>query len=165
MSQVIHRMQIALWALTGFVLIAMGQTALCQEPGPPPPGPMGAPPSMNVDKQLSKMTKRYGLSDAQKAQIRPSWLKRRRRWMPYSRIRPFLRKIDSTKCASFMRMKLLGSHRSCPMSSERNTRRTRSGWAGRTAISCRMVHLLRRLMIRAVAHLQATDLFASANKH
>ena len=64
-------MQIALWALTGFVLIAMGQTALCQEPGPPPPGPMGAPPSMNVDKQLSKMTKRYGLSDAQKAQIRP----------------------------------------------------------------------------------------------
>jgi hypothetical protein len=26
---------------------------------------------MNVDKQLSKMTKRYGLSDAQKAQSRP----------------------------------------------------------------------------------------------
>jgi hypothetical protein len=71
MPQVIHRMQIALWALTGFVLIAMGQTALCQEPGPPPPGPMETPPSMNVDKQLSKMTKRYGLSDAQKAQSRP----------------------------------------------------------------------------------------------
>ncbi len=70
MLQVIHKMQIALWALTGFVLIAMGHTALCQEPGPPPPGPMGTPPSMNVDKQLSKMTKRYVLSDAQKAQIR-----------------------------------------------------------------------------------------------
>ena len=62
-------------------------------------------------------------------------------------------------------MKLLASHRSCPMSSARNTRRTRSGWAGRTSISCRMVRHLRRLMIRAVAHLQATDLFASANKH
>lgn len=71
MPQVIHRMQIALWALTGFVLIAMGQTALCQEPGPPPPGPMETPPSINVDKQLTRMTKRYGLADTQKAQIRP----------------------------------------------------------------------------------------------
>ncbi len=71
MPQVIHRMQIALWALTGFVFFAMGQTALCQEPGPPPFGPMGSPPSMNVNKQLSTMTKRYGLSDAQIEQIRP----------------------------------------------------------------------------------------------
>lgn len=71
MPQVIHRMQIALWALTGFVLIAMGQTALCQEPGPPPPGPMETPPSINVDKQLTRMTKQYGLADTQKAQIRP----------------------------------------------------------------------------------------------
>ncbi len=70
MEQVIGKIQIAVCVLAGTMCIAMGQTTLCQEPGPPP-GPMGTPPSMNVDKQLSKMTKRYGLSDAQKAQIRP----------------------------------------------------------------------------------------------
>ena len=37
MAHVNRRMQIAMWALTGFALIAIGQTALCQEPGPPLP--------------------------------------------------------------------------------------------------------------------------------
>jgi hypothetical protein len=32
---------------------------------------METPPSINVDKQLTRMTKQYGLADTQKAQIRP----------------------------------------------------------------------------------------------
>ena len=32
---------------------------------------MDTPPSINVDKQLTRMTKRYGLADTQKVQIRP----------------------------------------------------------------------------------------------
>ena len=49
-----------------------------QEPGAPPPGEMGpppdfggAPPSRNVDKDLARMVKRYGLTDEQASQIRP----------------------------------------------------------------------------------------------
>jgi hypothetical protein len=71
MEQVIRKIQIAVCALAGAMFIAMCQTASCQEPGPPPPGPMETAPSINVDKQLTKMTKRYGLSDAQQKQIRP----------------------------------------------------------------------------------------------
>lgn len=99
-----------------------------------------------------------GCRTRRKRRFAPSWLKKRRRWMLYSGIRPFLRKIDSTRCAPFVKMKLLGSRRSCRMNSERNTRRIRSRWVGRTAISHRMVHLLPRLMIRAGDHLQVTDL-------
>jgi periplasmic protein CpxP/Spy len=57
---------------------AAAQPAFAQEPGPPPPDEMGAPPdvgeappAMNVDKQLAKMVKRYGLSDTQETQVRP----------------------------------------------------------------------------------------------
>jgi hypothetical protein len=71
-------MLIALYSAAICVSVAALQTAFCQEPGPPPLGAMDAPPSMNeapppmnVDKQLSKWTKRYKLSDAQQAQIRP----------------------------------------------------------------------------------------------
>lgn len=70
MKTLIRGMRILLCAIAAYALVAPWQTAQCQEPGPPP-GPMEAPPSMNVNKQLSKMVKRYGLSDAQKEQIRP----------------------------------------------------------------------------------------------
>ncbi len=64
---------LALATLLGGVAPAFGQ-----EPGPPPPGDMGpppdfdgAPPGRNVDRDLARMVKRYGLSDEQKAEIRP----------------------------------------------------------------------------------------------
>jgi Spy/CpxP family protein refolding chaperone len=70
MRKLIRGIRIVLCVLAAYVLVAAWQTALSQEPGPPPGG-MGGPPSMNVDDQLSQMTKRYKLSDAQQAQIRP----------------------------------------------------------------------------------------------
>lgn len=71
MEEVIHKLQIALFALAGSVLFTTCQIAQCQEPGPPLPGPTETAPSINVDKQLTKMVKRYGLSEIQKRQIRP----------------------------------------------------------------------------------------------
>lgn len=53
------------------ILISFCAMARAQEQGPPPPGPMGPPPSMNVNQRLKEMTRRYSLSDAQQAQIRP----------------------------------------------------------------------------------------------
>ena len=81
MDQVIRKIQVAMCVIAGSVLIAACHTALCQEPGPPPAGlgPMETAPSINVDKQLSKMTKRYGLSNPQKTQIRPVLDKEKRK--------------------------------------------------------------------------------------
>ena len=56
-------------AVALFAVLPASHSILAQEPGPPPMG--GPPPAMDVDKQLSSMTKHYALSDAQKTQIRP----------------------------------------------------------------------------------------------
>lgn len=53
-------------------ILAAGRTLLAQAPGPPDgmePPPNMQPPKMNIDKELSRMTKRYGLSDAQNANL------------------------------------------------------------------------------------------------
>jgi Spy/CpxP family protein refolding chaperone len=63
----------------GMMLSALfaGHSLLAQDPGGPPPpdgmegAPQGAPPPMNVDRMLARMTKRYGLTDAETAKIRP----------------------------------------------------------------------------------------------
>ncbi len=55
--------------------LAATYSAGAQEPPPAPPDGMEMThpdmPRMDVDKELARMTKRYGLSDSQKAQIRP----------------------------------------------------------------------------------------------
>jgi hypothetical protein len=54
--------------------LAATYAAGAQEPPPPPPDGMDMPhpdmPKMNVEKELARMTKRYGLSENQKVQIR-----------------------------------------------------------------------------------------------
>lgn len=60
-----------------FFALCMGASslAIAQAPGPPPDAMQGPPdmqpPRMDIDKEIEHMTKRYGLSDAQKTQIRP----------------------------------------------------------------------------------------------
>ncbi len=76
MRHIEGRLKIWLCALTVAMCFGASAVTAAQEPGPPPPGGMQgppdmSPPKMNVDKELSNMTKRYALTDTQKAQIRP----------------------------------------------------------------------------------------------
>jgi Spy/CpxP family protein refolding chaperone len=60
--------------MLAMISIGTARAMLAQAPGPPDgmqPPPNMQPQKMNVDKELNKMSKRYGLSDAQKTQIRP----------------------------------------------------------------------------------------------
>ena len=58
------------------VLLSASCATGAQEPGPPPPDAMEAPPPtamrprLNVEKELARLSKRYALSDDQKAQVR-----------------------------------------------------------------------------------------------
>jgi hypothetical protein len=65
-------------------LFTVMHVAIGQGPEAPPPGAMGipgalGPPSMNVDKELAKMAKRYGLTETQKIQIRPILVEEKQR--------------------------------------------------------------------------------------
>lgn len=59
------------------ILLAGVRPATAQDQGPPqgemmgPPPGEGGPQAMNVDRQLTRLVKRYNLSDTQKTQIRP----------------------------------------------------------------------------------------------
>lgn len=77
MQHTMNRLQLLLCGLAIAICFAPAVPMLAQDPGPPPDD-MGAPldfaaetPSINVDKQLERMTKRYRLSDTEKAQILP----------------------------------------------------------------------------------------------
>ncbi len=75
MRNVIARLQILSYGLAVGIGLAAGASATAQEAGPLPPDDMEPPPAalqpkMNVDKEVSKMAKRYALSNDQKAQIR-----------------------------------------------------------------------------------------------
>jgi protein CpxP len=69
------RLQRMILGLVVGTWLAATYSAGAQEPPPPPSDGMEMPhadmPKMDVDKELARMTKRYGLSDSQKAQIRP----------------------------------------------------------------------------------------------
>lgn len=76
MKRIEGRLKVWLCGLAFAVCFGAGAGIIAQEPGPPPPDGMQGPPDMqppkmNVDKEIANMTKRYGLSDTQKAQIRP----------------------------------------------------------------------------------------------
>jgi Spy/CpxP family protein refolding chaperone len=76
MRQIERRLNVWLCGLAIAMCFGAGAVTIAQEPGPPPPDGMQGrpdmpPPKMNVDKEIANMTKRYGLSDTQKAQIRP----------------------------------------------------------------------------------------------
>jgi protein CpxP len=75
MRRVIARLQGMVLVLVVGTWLAATYSAAAQESPPPPPDGMEMPypdmPKMDVDKELARMTKRYGLSDSQKAQIRP----------------------------------------------------------------------------------------------
>jgi hypothetical protein len=68
------RLQGAIFTWDAFTWLAAAYATGAQEPPPPPPDEMEMPhpdmPKMDVDKELARMTKRYGLSESQKAQIR-----------------------------------------------------------------------------------------------
>jgi periplasmic protein CpxP/Spy len=71
-----NRLQVLLCGLAIAAWLGSIFPVSAQEPGPPPPDDMEAPqnmrpPKMNVDKEITRMAKRYALSDAQKTQIRP----------------------------------------------------------------------------------------------
>ena len=67
------------WLCAFTIALCFGATCagVTQEPGPPPPDAMQGPPpgmqptKMDIEKEIANMTKRYGLTDAQKEQIRP----------------------------------------------------------------------------------------------
>jgi len=75
MGHVMARLQETIFGLVACTWLAAAYPAGAQEPPPPPPDGMDMPhpdmPKMDVDKELAQMTKRYGLSESQKAQIRP----------------------------------------------------------------------------------------------
>lgn len=75
MRTAIRKLPLMIACMLLFALLPTGHMAAAQEPGLPPDGmgpPMNSePPTMNVNKQLAKMAKRYSLSDTQKEQIRP----------------------------------------------------------------------------------------------
>jgi hypothetical protein len=74
MKKINGRIRGSLCMLGIITILGASPAMLAQAPGPPDdmePPPNMQPPKMNVDKELSRMTKRYGLSDAQKTQIRP----------------------------------------------------------------------------------------------
>ena len=67
------------WLCAFTIALCFGATCagVAQEPGPPSPdaiqgpAPGMQPPKMDIEKEIANMTKRYGLTDAQKEQIRP----------------------------------------------------------------------------------------------
>ena len=69
------RLQETILTMVACTWLAATYAAGAQEPPPPPPDGMEMPhldmPKMDVDKELARMTQRYGLSESQKAQIRP----------------------------------------------------------------------------------------------
>ena len=75
MRHVMARLQGMIFGLVVGTWLAAAYSARAQEPPPPPPDGMEMPPpdmpKMDVDKELARMTKRYSLSDSQKAQILP----------------------------------------------------------------------------------------------
>jgi hypothetical protein len=75
MRHVMARLQGMVFGLVVGTWLAAAYLAGAQEPPPPPPDGMEMPPPdiprMDVDKELARMTKRYGLSEIQKAQMRP----------------------------------------------------------------------------------------------
>jgi hypothetical protein len=75
MKQIERPLKIWLCGLAIAMCFGVGVVNTAQEPGPPPPDGMQGPPNMpppkmDVDKEIAKMTKRYGLTDTQKAQAR-----------------------------------------------------------------------------------------------
>jgi len=75
MGHAMARLQGTVFGLVACTWLAATCAAGAQEPPPPPPDGMEMPhldmPKMDVDKEVARMTKRYGLSESQKAQIRP----------------------------------------------------------------------------------------------
>jgi hypothetical protein len=75
MRRIMARLQGILFGLAVGAWLAATYLAGAQEPPPPPPDGMEMPrpdvPKMDVDKELARMTKRYALSEIQKAQIKP----------------------------------------------------------------------------------------------
>ena len=67
------------------VLLTGSCGAKAQEPGPLPPGEMGAPPfpamrpRLNVDKELARLSRRYALSDDQKGKVHEILLDEKRK--------------------------------------------------------------------------------------
>jgi hypothetical protein len=67
------------------VLLTGACGAGAQEPGPPPPDGLEAPPftamqpRLNVDKELARLSRRYTLSNDQKAQVREILLDEKRK--------------------------------------------------------------------------------------
>ena len=75
MGHVMARLQGMIFTFVACTWLAATYSAGAQEPPSPPPDGMEMPhpdmPKMDVDKELARMTKRYGLSESQKTQIRP----------------------------------------------------------------------------------------------
>jgi hypothetical protein len=75
MRHVIPRLQAVAFGLVVGTWLAATYSARTQEPPPSPPDGMDMAhpdmPKMDVEKELARMTKRYGLSESQKAQTRP----------------------------------------------------------------------------------------------
>jgi hypothetical protein len=69
------RIQGMIFGLVVGTWLAAAYSTTAQEPPPPPPDGMEMPhpdmPKMDVEKEIARMTKRYGLSESQKVQIRP----------------------------------------------------------------------------------------------
>jgi len=75
MRHVIRRLQAVAFGLVVGTWLAATYSARTQEPPSSPPDGMDMAhpdmPKMDVEKELARMTKRYGLSESQKAQTRP----------------------------------------------------------------------------------------------
>ena len=74
MGYVMARFQGTIFTLVASSWLAATYASGAQEPPPPMAGmemPRPDMPKMDVDKEIARMTKRYGLSDSQKAQVRP----------------------------------------------------------------------------------------------
>jgi len=75
MRHVVALLQGTIFTFVACAWLAATYSVAAQEPPPPPPDGMEMPrpdmPKMDVDKELARMTKRYGLSESQKAQVRP----------------------------------------------------------------------------------------------
>ncbi len=71
MKKWVTRFRVAWCALAIIPLFAAAHVAFAQEPGGPPPFGVQGEQNINVDKQLSNLTKHYSLSNEQKEQIRP----------------------------------------------------------------------------------------------